>query len=183
MRELRIRKARKAAADLLHRHGAGDALPVPVEEIAKAEGARIESGGIEGALGLLVRTRKPWILTSSNHDHPGQYLFTVAHELGHLWLDHPGLEVCTRRSVVDGHRDHEAEANAFAAELLLPEQTVRRRCEVSPVDLDVVRGIADESGASLVCAAIRFVELTSERCAVVLSQSGTVTWAVRSALF
>jgi hypothetical protein len=57
------------------------------------------------------------------------------------------------------------------------------RCEVSPVSLDHVLGIADDYQTSPVATAIRFVELTPERCAVVLSQAGTVRWAVRSETF
>ncbi len=147
---------------------------------------RIEHGCIDGALALLARKGDAaWIGLSDKHDHPGQVRFSIAHELGHLLLDHGGLEVCTRRSMqgLDGDRDPEAEANAFAADALLPEHLVRQRCEVSPVNLDVVRDIAEEFHASLVASAIRFAELTSERCAVVLSRRGRVRWAVRSATF
>src|SRR5262249_4609922 len=79
--------------------------------------------------------------------------------------------------------DHEAEANAFAAELLMPERLTRRRCEVSPVCLGPVRHIAHEFRTSLSASAIRFVELTSERCATVYSERGVVSWAVHSPTF
>jgi hypothetical protein len=77
----------------------------------------------------------------------------------------------------------EREANVFAAEFLLPTRLVKRRCEVSPVDLTVVEAIAEEFHTSLVATAIRFAELASERCAVVLSQRRRVQWVVRSETF
>lgn len=65
----------------------------------------------------------------------------------------------------------------------MPAQLLRRRCEVSPVSLDDARAIAEIYRVSLVAAALRFVELTSERCAVVFSRAGRVVWAARSATF
>ena len=185
MRELRIRRARKAAAALLRRYGADETIPVPIEEVAWALGAAIEHSHIDGALALLARVgQRAWIRVSDTHDHPGQLRFSIAHELGHLVLSHDGLTVCTRQSMRGlDDLDAEAEANAFAADVLLPEHLLKRRCEVSPVNLDVVGTIAEEFDTSLVASAIRFVELTSERCAVVLSRAGRVQWAARSKLF
>ena len=67
--------------------------------------------------------------------------------------------------------------------MLLPARLVQRRCETSPVHLGIIESIAAEFETSLVATAIRFAELTSERCAVVLSQRGKVRWAVRSETF
>ncbi len=80
-------------------------------------------------------------------------------------------------------RGFETQANAFAAELLMPERLLRRRCEVSPVSLDIARGIASDFRVSLMAAALRFVELTSERCALVFSRDRRVVWAARSDSF
>jgi hypothetical protein len=79
--------------------------------------------------------------------------------------------------------DPEAEANAFAAELLMPDALARRRCEVSPVSLELVRAMSSVFGTSVNASAIRFAELTSERCAAVYSERGTVSWAATSATF
>jgi hypothetical protein len=65
-------------------------------------------------------------------------------------------------------------SNAFAGAALLPDFLLRRRCEVSPVSLDVPWQIAREYDVPLQTGAIRFTELSSERCAVVLSKSGGV---------
>jgi hypothetical protein len=184
--ELRLRRARQEARDLLRSVGAEREMPVPVEDIAHALGVDIVQGGITRALGSLVQVRDvPRIRLAEHHDHPGQVRFTIGHELGHLVLRHMMVAgICAlQESIRIRDQAAEREADAFAAELLLPELLVRRRCEVSPVSLDAVRGIADDFGTSMVATAIRFVELTSERCAAVLSQDRRVRWAVRSATF
>ena len=80
-------------------------------------------------------------------------------------------------------RDYEAEASAFAGELLMPDTLLRKRCEVSPVSLAVPRAIASDYGVSILAAAIRFVELASERCAAVFSAGCKVKWAAPSPTF
>lgn len=187
MNELRLRRARKEARDLLRTVGAEGEVPVPVEDIAHALGVELVCGELQNALASLIRAgERARIRIAEHHDHPGQLRFSIAHELGHYVLRHRStLDLCDQQHIDKYFNDKqvEAEANAFASELLLPETHVRRRCEVSPADLDVVRGIAEDFGASPVATAIRFAELTSERCAVVLSQQRTVRWAVRSQSF
>jgi hypothetical protein len=189
-RELRLRRARRAAAALLHRWGLDGPLeaPVDVEGLARAMGIKLVPARLDGPLARVVHAgRVAMVRLSDRHDHPGQLRFSIAHELGHLELGHSThARLCAApelHAFGDDDRLREQEANAFASELLLPEASVRRRCEVSPVDLSVVRGIAEDFGMSMVATAITFVELTSERCAVVLSQERRVRWAVRSEMF
>lgn len=187
MRELRVRRARTAALQLLKRFGLEREYPVPVEDIAWALGVEVVHGGLTGALASLTRAGdRARIRVSDEPAEPGQLRFSIAHELGHLVLKHPSsLDFCEEKTIqryfLDG--DTEAEANAFAAELLMPQPLVQRRCDVSPVDLDVIGGIAADFGTSLVATAIRFAELTAERCAVVFAQQRRVRWVVRSSSF
>lgn len=187
MRELRLRAARREALRVLRRFGVERECPVPVEDVAHALGVRIVRGELKRALASLTRAgRQVRIRVSDAHVDPGQLRFSIAHELGHFVLRHrSSLDVCDEAAIqryfFDG--EAEAEANAFAGELLLPEPTVRRRCEVSPANLDVIDAIARDFGTSIVATAIRFAELTSERCAVVYAQQGHVRWVVRSATF
>jgi hypothetical protein len=67
--------------------------------------------------------------------------------------------------------------------MMLPDFLLRKRCEVSPVSLDVPWQIASEYDVPLQTGAIRFTELSSERCAVVLSKNGIVVWACPSPTF
>lgn len=184
-RELCVRRARRAADALLRRWGIRGSEPIPVEELALASGLQVVDGPLGGAIARLTRVGSRGIIRlSDRHDHPGQRRFSLAHELGHFVLQHDtAVDLCEAKDLNDLGKLREVEANAFAAELLLPERTVRRRCEVSPVTLEPIVQLAEEFGTSPVATAIRFTELTSERCAVVLSQRGVVRWAVRSESF
>jgi hypothetical protein len=184
---LPIRRARKAATAVHDRLCIRDASDIDVEGIAAVLGLDVRRGRLPGADARLVGANDIGIIRlSTKIDHEGAQRFSVAHELGHRQLSHRSAAVPSCEHVsVHGHVDRgvEAEANAFAAELLMPERMLRRRCEVSPVSLDCARAIADAYRVSLVAAALRFVELTSERCAVVFSRAGRVAWAARSDTF
>jgi hypothetical protein len=185
---LEIRRARKAATALHERYRIRDHRDLDVREIAALLGVDVRHGGVSGATARLVGDEQWGIIrVAARVEHEGACNFSIAHELGHRQLAHPAASVAAicaaPRAGTHVDRGVEAEANAFAAELLMPERMVRRRCEVSPVSLDVARGIAADFKASLMAAALRFVELTSERCALVFSRDRRVVWAARSQPF
>ena len=112
------------------------------------------------------------------------FRFAVAHELGHLEL-HPAknyLNLCTDIAVESSDylsSGHEPEANAFAAELLMPESLVSRFADVKQVTWEPVRAIAAEFQVPLTSAALRFVASCPERVALVSSVRGKVDWTAR----
>jgi hypothetical protein len=71
----------------------------------------------------------------------------------------------------------EPEANAFAAELLMPEDVFAQRCDVAKVSWGTVRELAEEFDVSLTAAALRFLTFTDERVAVVCSKNGSIVWS------
>lgn len=61
-----------------------------------------------------------WFLLAVNKEHPlGRRRFTIAHELGHIVMHHIPIRVELRSDI------KEKEANAFAADLLMPADEVR----------------------------------------------------------
>ncbi|MCE9575020.1 MAG: ImmA/IrrE family metallo-endopeptidase [Deltaproteobacteria bacterium] len=113
--------------------------------------------------------------------HPWARRFSIAHELGHVVLRHPPHDHAhatpSRGPLARRAPDIEIEANAFAAELLMPTSLVRARCEVSPLDLAIAHGIAQDFRVTVVAAARRVVELTSERATMVYAERGAIRWA------
>jgi hypothetical protein len=100
--------ARAAARKLLTADGSG--IPVDVVAIAQAAGLEVEIGRFEHE-GRLIDGRRIEVPASQPLV---RRRFTVAHELGHATLRHRVPE-----------EQLEVEANAFAAELLLPRHALR----------------------------------------------------------
>lgn len=186
-----IRAARRAARTLLHRFGVRAAEHIQLDSFAKHLGVSILIDKLDGAQAELVRAGShAHIILSNRITDDCARRFNTAHELGHLVLDHPPSPIAAlcgehqpARRESPAVRDFEAEANAFAGELLMPEDLLRRRCETSPVSLAIPFAIAAEFGVSILASSIRFAELTSERCAAVFSAERTVKWCAPSATF
>jgi hypothetical protein len=65
----------------------------------------------------------------------------------------------------------------------MPGPLVTPMCRVALTSLDPVRAIASAFHTSLYASARRFVELTPERCAVVITEQGRVRWVQKSPSF
>ncbi len=88
--------------------------------------------------------------------------FTLAHELGHAWCKHDGNVVVDSHATLSGKvtTPREIEANAFAAELLIPRVAVE---ELAPAGrnptLEEVVVVAAHYGTSAVMTLYRFQQL------------------------
>lgn len=134
----------KAAAQLLKRAGI-TSVPVPVEQIAKFVDAQLRYAAFEDDLsGLLYREGSEdgggvATVIGVNVSHPPRRRrFTIAHEIGHLMLNHLNeaefdpLHIdrkfpCLPRNgkSAQGVNQLEIEANGFAAALLMPAKQLR----------------------------------------------------------
>lgn len=187
MHDLWNRKARQAARALSRRFGVTAPEHINVPVFAARLGATVIVGPLEGAIAQLVRAGSSvHIIVSERVTDACAVRFSIAHELGHFVLDHPSRppsELCgavrARQSTHDA-RNYEAEANAFAGELLMPAHLVQKSCEVSPVSMEIPWRIAREYDVSILASAIRFAELASERCAAVFSSRREVVWSAPS---
>ncbi len=182
--ELRIRRARRAAAALTERYGIASAADLRLEDISWDLGVEIVRGGLSGASARLVRNGSRAIIrVNPQHGYEPRQRFSIAHELGHHQLEHSGTEWkgCLERDLDDYvNKSAEVEANAFASELLMPRSLVEQACEACPVNLSPIRDLAETFGTSLTAAAIRFVQLSPEMCAVVLSREHKLEWYFKS---
>jgi len=109
-----------------------------------------------------------------------QRRWAIAHELGHFEI-HAGvsyLGLCTGEDMrFDYDRSgRELEANAFAAELLMPEAPYARRCDVAKVSWGPIQKLAVDFQVSATAAALRFLSFTDDRVAVVACRDGKVVW-------
>jgi Zn-dependent peptidase ImmA (M78 family) len=159
---------------------------IDVEDIAAFHRLFVIEGDLHGAEGRSVTHRGAGVIRIRNDiTQLERRRFIIAHEIGHCILHETGsVTPCSEGDLFryqEGNR--EAEANWFAAELLMPSRLFARHCDVPEPSFDAIRVVARQFRTTLTAAAIRFVQLTSERCALVWSEAGKVKWSVRSADF
>ena len=109
--------------------------PVPVAEIAERLGIKVIvtplQNGVSGA--LINDNGKSYIAVNSSH-HRNRQRFTIAHEIGHHWLEHGLGEHVDREFTVlmrderssSADNTQEISANQFAAALLMPKEFIQR---------------------------------------------------------
>jgi hypothetical protein len=178
-------RGRAVARALVERMGLRTPIDIRVEAIAWSLGAEVVEGDLVGAAARLVRVgARSRIRLSARLADVGVRRFSVAHELGHLVLEHAssGVSLCheIEASATCRPRESEAEANGFAAELLMPEKMVRMVTEDRPPSLTVVHELAKTFGTSLTSSAIRMTEVATTSCAAIYVDRGVVRWAARS---
>jgi len=106
---------------------------VNVIKIAQAEGIKIREAempkGNEKVAGFYDKNSKTIFI--AKNDSPERKLFSVAHELGHLFLGHKHATVLYRTVLSEGgqYPTEESEANSFAAHLLMPDYMVKEYME------------------------------------------------------
>ncbi len=181
VRQADLARARAAAFQLTRRYGFQHPSRVPVEDIAMDRGAVVAPGGLEGSEARLVRKGGRGIIrVRAEMKELGRRRFSIAHELGH-WELHTITQwfACSAANLRDYKQSpEEAEANTFAAELLMPTYLLRERCEKEMPSLELVKSVADECCVSLTAAGIRLLHFTRQECILVASKDRKIIWWV-----
>jgi hypothetical protein len=169
-----VQRARAVLKELELKHP----TELAIEEIAYARGAFVRSTPTRGARANILRMGENAVI--SVDDLPfEQRRWAIAHELGHFET-HPHvsyLGFCTGEDLrADYHGSgREPEANAFAAELLMPEELFQKKVDkVAKPSWKAIQEIASDFQVSLTAAAFRFVEMSWERVALFIAQNGKV---------
>lgn len=174
---LGIQHARTVRSEVGYRHP----TELEVEVIAHMRGALVRSNPTTGSRASLLRIGARGIIGVAHGLPEEQRRWAIAHELGHFeaHANVSYLGLCTGEDLraTYGTDGREPEANAFAAELLLPEDLVRPRCDLPEVRWEPIEKIASDFQVSLMAAGRRFVALTDDRAAVVCCKDGKVDWS------
>lgn len=148
-------------------------LPIDVEAVAEARGVKVRRVPLEeGVSGMLVLREGRALIAVNEEHHINRQRFTIAHELGHLklhsgeatvFIDDQSRKTFYRDPVAsEGVDEKEIEANAFAAELLMPERDVLRALDgefLDPADEERVRALAHDFGVSPQAMSVRLSTL------------------------
>ena len=150
----------------------------------KAGRLRIEDGGLEHAEGrIVVPSAEGGTIRVKAGMHPGRRRFTIAHEIGHYIL-HPreGLDRSDTAANFTVWKDasEEAEANLFAAELLMPDFLFEPKCRKTVPALALIDRLAAEFSTSMLATAYQYVSFTNEQIALVVSEGDRIKWFHRS---
>jgi len=159
---------RRRAAELITDQSTA---PIDLNRVALALGAEIRELDLaEDISGVLYRDGSRKIIVVNKTHSDVRQRFTIAHELGHLAL-HRGDKVHVDHEFRINLRDlrsataenvEEVEANAFAANLLMPADRIWRALDSAPIDLADDSQIADlarEFGVSQQALLIRIASL------------------------
>jgi len=147
-----------------------DKLPVDVVGIARESGIRVIKNSAVGELqesesGLSFFDGKQWYIVYDDTNTIERCRFTVAHELGHIFLGHEMIKGYVARTSLAGIKpDIEREADMFASRILCPS------CVLWSLDLHTPEEISRFCKVSYTAAKIR-----AERMAVLYERQKFLT--------
>lgn len=182
---LRITLAKRKAEAFLRENGL-ESLPVDPIAIAASHDILVEpkpdaSGGVSG---MLLRHGDVFgILYATHIQSEGFQRFSIAHELGHYFLDGHIDHVLPKGTLI--HTSHagfvsgdpfEMEADNFASGLLMPDRPFKRELEYYEPGFATVESMANVCRTSLTATAIRYTELTDDAVAVIISTGSTIDY-------
>lgn len=164
-------------------------FPVPIDEIALAcditEIKPLAAASFDGML-ITADAKTDGVIFASKRNGTRRWRFTVGHELGHFlnaWHVPPeGGFQCTSEHMLYSDRRQtndrmqmEAEANTFAAEVLMPQRLFLDQLQKAGAHptVSAVLKVADDFLVSKLAAARRVVGLRRDSAAI-LSRDGTI---------
>lgn len=150
-----------------------------LDEIATSQkikiGRRPLTNDIDFSGALLFRGDKRAILLNTAIPNAGRQNFTLAHELGHYFLQHkPDFQQsgemgfrCSPKDMKDTHRPQEVAANRFATELLMPASQFRPMMSGAPLDYTLINHLARYFVVSKHACGSRVLEFTKDACIII----------------
>jgi Zn-dependent peptidase ImmA (M78 family) len=182
-------------------------IPIQPREIAEQLQIVVWEREMESPYdGCLMRVGDAWgILLNNLIQSESRKNFTIAHELGHYYLDGGQTEGqisatgeenkaaefvpqhrCQREDLrgFDSHQLEEQRANQFAVELLMPSPIFRAdAADLPKIGLAAIGDLAARYSTSLTSTAIRYTRLSPHVCAIVLSEKGQIKYFAYSDRF
>lgn len=168
--------------------------PVDPFTVVAAEGAMIHAEGddfrdaFDGRLSyhngrfLLIYNTRYNVWPRNSAYHP-KIRFTVAHELGHYFLESHREYLVNRKKPIESftefesNKQVESEADAFATGLLMPEYLVGPRVNRDlNATMSGIKKAATEFDTSLTSMMVRWTQLSDFPCATLCIRGGQIQW-------
>lgn len=179
----------KQKAEAFLRDEAITTLPVDPFAIAASRDIEVKpkpdtAGGVSG---MLLRHGDVFgILYATHIQSEGFQRFSIAHELGHYFLDGHIDHILPKDGIHTSHAGfvsadpYELEADQFAAGLLMPSVPFRRAIGRQEPGLEVIESLARLCKTSLTATAIRYAELTDDGVAIIISTGRVIDFCFMS---
>lgn len=164
-------------------------LPVDPVAIARAVGIEVvaKPASAKGVSGMLIRHGNDFVIAYATHiDSPGFQNFSIAHELGHYFLDGHVDAVIGPDGMHQSHAGftsddrYELEADHFAAALLMPDELFPAAVSRAGEGLAAIEYLSGLCVTSLTATAIRYTKCTDEVVAVVVSSGKRINYCFMS---
>lgn len=116
------------------------------------------------------------------HSQHPRVRFTLAHELGHYFIDEHRNALRAGQPPKPSFPDRpgddpvEHEANAFAAALLMPKREFQDALKSVPGGLKGILELGSTFGVSKQSAALRYANASGRECAIVMFRNGSPPW-------
>ncbi|MBK7143598.1 MAG: ImmA/IrrE family metallo-endopeptidase [bacterium] len=181
-------EAKRAAQEIVDRLYITKPDQLDLVAIAATLGVYSREDILVGSEARIQIGRKSALVTiKSDIAEEGKKRFGLAHELGHYVLhrDKAQSRRCTEEDFLTWYRStsDEPQANVFAAELLMPQKLFHPACSACRLNFESIAALSETFKTSLTATAIRYVELSSQPCALVSSRSGKIAWSCSSDSF
>ncbi|TLD46585.1 MAG: hypothetical protein FAZ92_01092 [Accumulibacter sp.] len=176
------RRPLSKAEALLRAFGIDRPNQIDLEAIAADLGAIVRYAHLDGSEARIVGNGERAIITVGSGGRPRQR-FSIAHEIGH-WVERHGRGgfICGKEDISpqnDQAKSAEAQANAFASQLVLPSYLFDPMVAGLPVTLDTAEKIRKEFQASLTATAIKMVRSADKPALVVCHSQEKREWFIR----
>ncbi|GAB3464418.1 ImmA/IrrE family metallo-endopeptidase [Massilia terrae] len=154
---------------------------IDLDAIAADRGIIIKKRRLQGADARLVATPTAGIITVSSASSEQRQRFSIGHELGHWERDkHSGrMNLCSKADLAPNNQEaktSEAQANLFAADLILPPYLVGPRVADKDSSMNTVLEVAQEFRASREATSIRLMRLAQKPVAVMVYSRTRRRW-------
>lgn len=177
----RFEECRQKARNILHELMVEEPSEIDLASVVGFVGdLTVEEGGLDGAEGRILWGQKGAAIRIKAGLWPGRKRFTLAHEIGHFLLhkhNPQGRFDTGHHFAIWNEAGEEAEANVFAAELLMPDYLFQPRLKRQAPSFGNLDQLAEDFAASRLSTALQYVHYCHEQVALVFSRGGQIVWS------
>ncbi len=169
-----------------------DSYSINLESIIKDEGIVVHYDDYENAFDgmFVIDNGKHHVHLNTargNHRNSGRGRFSLAHELGHYLIDEHHTDIRTgklkphpsflKNSYINFY---EAEADYFAASLLMPKEKFYNACGGRKFNWDLIQDLSDKFESSRFATLRRFIDIINHEVFVIGSENSIIKWFMKS---